>query len=108
MDWYTIEFLYPESFKKFVQFMFPNVGLLSISTLEYFDIKKLYKFFDKEGIFLTIEMYNPHQWVFNISLGNGIVFGSFKESKSNREETECDGFHECFKLLDKKLDTKYE
>lgn len=83
--------------------MFPNVGLLSISTLEYFDMKKLYKFFDKEGIFLTVEMYNPQQWAFNISLDNGIVFGSVNESKSNREETECEGFHECFKLLDKKI-----
>jgi hypothetical protein len=106
MDWYTIEFLYPDSFKKFIKIMFPNVGLLTISTLDYFDIKKLYKFFDGEGIYLTVEMYNPNQWVFIVSLGNGIVFGPMMESKQTREESECDGFYECFKILDKKIREK--
>jgi hypothetical protein len=49
-------------------------------------------------------MYNPNQWVFSISLQNGIVFGPNQSSKSNREEIEYDGFLECFKLLNKKLE----
>jgi hypothetical protein len=103
MDWYCINFLYPSAFNRFGEVMFPNVGILSISTLEYYDVKKLYRFFDKEGIYLTIEMYNPHQWVCNISLANGVVIGTKNESKKTREEIEIDGFFECFKLLDKKL-----
>ena len=84
--------------------MFPYVGLVSLTTLESYDIKKLYNFFDKEGIYLTIELYNPNQWVFSISLQNGIVFGPDQSSKSNREEIVYDGFLECFKLLNKKLE----
>ncbi len=106
MDWYTIEYLYPNSFGKFIKTMFPNVGVLSLSTLECYDTKKLYRFFDKEGVYLTIEMYNPHQWVFTISLQNGIVFGPTQESKLTREDIECDGFNECFKILDKILRDK--
>ena len=49
-DWYTIKYLFPNAFNKFAEVMFPNVGIESISTLEYFDIKKLYHFFDKEEI----------------------------------------------------------
>jgi len=101
MDWYTIEYLYPNSFSRFIKTMFPNVGVLSLSTLECYDTKKLYHFFDKEGVFLTIEMYNPHQWVFTVSLQNGIVFGPTQDSKPTREDVECDGFCECFKILDK-------
>jgi hypothetical protein len=48
-------------------------------------------------------MYNPHQWVFSISLINGVVFGPTQYSKTNREETEIEGFLECFKILDKIL-----
>jgi hypothetical protein len=84
--------------------MFPNVGVLSISTIATYDLKKLYRFFDKEGVYLTIEMYNPKQWVFSISLQNGIVLGPDQSSKSNREDIEYDGFLECFKLLNKKLE----
>ena len=104
MDWYTVEYLYPNGFKKFTEKMFPYVGVVSLTTLESYDIKKLYNFFDKEGIYLTIEMYNPNQWVFSISLQNGIVLGPDQSSKSNREEIEYDGFLECFKLLNKKLE----
>ena len=43
------------------------------------------------------------QWVCNISLANGVVIGTNNESKKTREEIEIDGFFECFKLLDKKL-----
>ena len=101
IDWYSVEYLYPSSFKKFTNVMFPNVGVLSLSTLEFYDTKKLYYFFDKEGVYLTIEMYNPHQWVFSISLHNGIVFGPTQDSKKTREEAEEDGFFECFRVLDK-------
>ncbi len=106
MDWYTIQYLYPESYNRFVKTMFPNIGVISVSTLFYYDTKKLYQFFDKEGIYLTIEMYNPYQWVFTISLGNGFVYGPTRESKSTREEIETDGFYECFKVLDKLIRVK--
>lgn len=106
LDWYTVEFLYPKAFKEFSKRMFPNIGVLSISTLEFYDTKKLYQFFDKEGVFLTVEMYNPNQWVYSISLHNGIVFGPTQESKETREEVEISGFTECFKVLDNLLNTK--
>lgn len=83
--------------------MFPNVGVLSISTITTYDLKKLYRFFDKEGIYLTLEMYNPKQWIFTISLSNGTVFGPTQSSKETREEAESDGFSECFRILEKKL-----
>ena len=103
MDWYVIEYLYPSAFNEFKVKMFPNVGVLSLSTLESYDLKKLYRFFDSEGVYLTTEMYNPHQWVFSISLHNGIVFGPTQDSKVTRDETETNGFLECFKILDKIL-----
>jgi hypothetical protein len=106
MDWYVIEYLYPNAFSKFKTTMFPNVGILSISTLGFYDSKKLYQFFDKEGVYLTIEMYTPSQWVFSISLKNGIVFGPTQDSTPTREETETEGFLECFKILDKILKEK--
>jgi hypothetical protein len=101
MDWYIIEYLYPTAFNKFKATMFPNVGVISISTLGLYDSKKLYQFFDKEGVYLTTEMYNPNQWVFTISLKNGIVFGPTQDSTHTREESENEGFLECFKILDK-------
>ncbi len=101
MDWYVIEYLYPTAFNKFKATMFPNVGVLSLSTLGLYDSKKLYQFFDKEGVYLTIEMYNPNQWVYTVSLKNGIVFGPSQESTQTREESENGGFLECFKILDK-------
>ena len=48
-------------------------------------------------------MYNPKQWIFTISLSNGTVFGPMQSSKETREESESDGFIECFRILDKKL-----
>ena len=101
MDWYSIEYLFPKAFKRFAEVMFPNVGLLSLNTLEFYDTKKLYQFFDKEGLYLTLEMYNPNQWVFSISLHNGVIFGPTQNSKPTREETEVDGVLECFRILDK-------
>jgi hypothetical protein len=103
MDWYTIEYLYPKGFKKFAEIMFPNVGVLSLNTLEYYDIKKLYQFFDKEGIYLTVEMLKQKRWVYDISLHNGIVLGPSQETVSTREDAELNGFLECFKLLNKSL-----
>ncbi len=88
--------------------MFPNVGVISLSTLTFFDEKKLYKFFDKEGVYLNVEMYNPNQWVCSISLENGMVFGPTQDSMANREEVETIGFFECFKVLEKKLAVVYE
>jgi hypothetical protein len=103
MDWYTIEYLYPLSFKRFTDMMFPNVGVISLSTLEYYDIKKLYQFFDKEGIYLNVEAYNKSQWVFSISLHNGISLVPNQTTRTTRDEIELDGFTECFKMLDKKI-----
>jgi len=103
MDWYMIEFLYPIAFKKFTDTMFPNIGVISLSTLEFYDSKKLYQFFDKQGVFLTTELYRHHYWGFSISLQNGVVFGPNQESKTTREEIECEGFIECFRIMDKML-----
>lgn len=108
MDWYIIQYLYPRAFKRFTEIMFPNVGLPCVSLLTYFDQKKLYRFFDKEGVYLNVEMYNKHQWVFTISLENGMVFGPTEESKISREDSENSGFIECFKVLEKKLAMVYE
>jgi hypothetical protein len=48
-------------------------------------------------------MYNPHQWAYSISLHNGVVFGPTQESKKTRDEIECEGFLECFKILQSKI-----
>lgn len=101
VDWYVIEYLYPNALQRFICTMFPNTGVISMSTLMMYDIKKLYYFFDKNGIYLSVEPYNPNQWVFSISLHNGIVFGPTQNSKKTREDAECDGFIECFKVLEK-------
>lgn len=101
-DWYTVEYLYPKAFNQFIRAMFPNVGIISTSSLCFYDIKKLYRFFDNQGIFLNVDMYNPNQWGYSISLQNGSVFCPTQQSKPTRENIESDGFMECFKLLDKK------
>ena len=103
MDWYTVEYLYSKSFKRFAEIMFPNVGVLSLNTLEYYDVKKLYQFFDKEGIYLTVEMYKKDLWGYNISLHNGVVLCPNQESQPTREDSEINGFLECFKILDKNI-----
>lgn len=108
MDWHKIEDTCPKSFRKFISIMFPNVGLLSITTLDYFDNKKLYKFFDNQGIYLTIEMYNRNLWGYSISLDNGVVIGLTKEGRKNREDVELDGFMECFQILNKSIEDKVE
>lgn len=106
MDWYTIEYLYPESFKKFTETMFPNVGVISLSTLQFYDIKKLYSFFDREGVYLIVEKYGKNSWSYTISIQNGFSFAPTQINRHSREEIEIDGFIECFKTLDKKIREK--
>lgn len=103
MDWYIIEYLYPQSFKKFTDTMFPNVGVVSVSTLSCYDIKKLYGFFDKEGIYLIVENYGKSSWLYTITLHNNFTLVPLQTNKQSREEIEIDGFTECFKVLDKKI-----
>ena len=104
MDWYIIEYLYPNSLDKFSKVMFPNVGVPCLSILSYYDIKKLYSFFDKFGIYLTVVMYTKNMWGYTISLSDGRIFCPTQEPKVNRESTEIDGFYECFKQLEKNLE----
>lgn len=106
MDWYVVEYLYPDAFNMFKDKMFPNIGVLSLSSIECYDIKKLFGFFDREGIYLNIEMFTPHQWGFTISLYGGMVICPTQESRKTRETIECDGFMECFKLLQLKITNK--
>lgn len=108
MDWYHIKKSYPKSFGRFSENMFPNVGVPCVSSLNLFDQKKLYKFFDENGVFLNIEMYNENQWAFTISLNNGFVIGNGSSSRQTREEIEKEGFKECFKILEKRLQVVYE
>ena len=103
MDWYTVEYLYAKAFKRFAEVMFPNVGVLSLNTLEFYDVKKLYHFFDKEGVYMTVERIKKSHWEYSISLNNGIVLGQGTYSAPTREECENEGFVECFRLLDNKL-----
>ena len=103
MDWYSVKYLYPKSYFRFSEVMFPNTGIVSVSTLSTYDLKKLYYFFDNEGIFLFIERLHGGLWNYNISLHNGICFGLGDTSRKNRSDIEDDGFFECFKILDKIL-----
>lgn len=106
MDWYLIEYLYPAAFNKFKEIMFPNAGILSLSTLDLYDNKKLFYFFDKQGIYLGVEVLQPNQWIYSVSLKNGIVYGPKQESKNSRDEIEIEGFTECFRILDNILRNK--
>ena len=101
MDWYTIEYLYPLSFKKFKEMMFPNTGIISLTVLENYDLKKLYHFFDKMGVYLIVEKFKYDQWVHTIST-NDVVLGP-GNFNTTREGTEEEGFTECFKILEKTL-----
>lgn len=103
LDWYTIEYLYPSSVERFSKVMFPNLGLVSLSLLNVLDMKRLYYFFDKQGIYLTVEMLSKDSWLYSVSLENGNSYAPCQISKSTREEIEIEGFHECFRLLEKKL-----
>jgi hypothetical protein len=101
MDWYTIEYLYPLSFNKFKESMFPNTGIVSLTVLEHYDLKKLYSFFDNHKIYLIIENLKPSQWAYTIST-NDIVFGP-GDFQNSREKIEENGFTECFRTLEKML-----
>lgn len=103
MEWNNIKDTYPKSFDKFVTTMFPNVGIPCVTSLCFFDDKKLYKFFDTFGIYLNIEMFNKNQWFYTISLDNGFVIGNGQLSRQTREEIERDGFLECFKLMERRI-----
>jgi hypothetical protein len=83
--------------------MFPNVGIISLSTLNHYDIKKLYGFFDNQGIFLIVENFGKNSWSYTISTQNNFVFSPKQINRHNREEIEIDGFFECFKLLNKNV-----
>lgn len=106
MDWYVVEYLYPDAFEEFKNKMFPNMGVLSLSTIECYDVKKLFGFFDREGIYLNIEMFTTHHWGFTILLHGGIVLCPPQEHRKNRESIECDGFMECFRMLQLKINNK--
>ncbi len=103
IDWHVIEYLYPTAMSKFSDVMFPNVGLVSVSILNYYDINHLYYFFEKQGIHLTVETCTKNCWLYTISLDSGTVLCPTQETKSLREEIETEGFYECFKILDHKL-----
>lgn len=103
LNWRKIKEVYPRSYEKFVETMFPYVGVIGTSTLYLFDSKKLYYFFDKNGIYLTIERIGPNQWLYTISLSNGNVICPKQSSRESREEVELDGFLECFKILNNEV-----
>jgi len=103
IQWKKIKNNYPHSYKRFVEVMFPYVGVIGVSTLDVFDTKSLFFFFDKENVFLNVERMGSYQWIYTISLSDGR--GSFpkQETRQTREEIEIDGFNECFKVLDREL-----
>ena len=99
LNWKKIKEEFPQSYGMFVETMFPYVGVIGTSTLHLFEVKKLYYFFDKYGIYLTIERIGNSQWLYTISLRNGNVICPRQETRSTREEIELDGFFECFRIL---------
>ncbi len=103
IDWYVIEYLYPESFNRFIKLTFPNIGIVSLNCLSFYQIKNLYNFFDKEGIHLNIEQCCPKRWLYSISIKNIIIVGPINLRENSKEEIEVEGFIECFKILDKRL-----
>lgn len=105
MDWYEIEYIYPKSYQRFIDIMFPNVGILSISILKNFDIKKLYYFFDKEGYYLILELNNNDNWSYVVKKDNWILSGD-NETKKTREEIEIIGFNYCFKQMEMTINCK--
>ena len=105
LDWYVIEVFFPKSFESFSKTMFPNVGIPGITVLQYYDIKKLYRFFDKNGIYLTVEMLTKYHWIYNVSMNDNRTVFPCQEPKQNRESTEVDGFFECFRLMEIKLNS---
>lgn len=107
IDWYLIEYLYPESFKRFIDVTFPNIGIVSINSLSFYKTKNLYSFFEKEGLFLNVEQCCPKRWLYTISIKNMIILGPINLRENNKEEIESEGFVECFKILDKMMMMKH-
>jgi hypothetical protein len=105
MDWYVIEYLYPESYKLFINTMYPNIGIVSMNVLKNFDLKKLYSFFDKQDIFLILELNNLNEWGFSIKTNNWFITDN-NIIKNNRDEVESEGFTCCFKFLEAKINLK--
>ncbi len=109
MEWYIIEYLYPSAYKLFTDKMFPNIGLLSTTLLKNYDLKKLYNFFDGQGIYLNVEIILPQQWCYHISRKDNYYVKTGNKNFQTRESCEVDGFTNCFLLLDKKInETKRE
>lgn len=106
LNWKKIKVLFPHSYNRFVEVMFPYVGVLGLSTLYLFEVKKLYYFFDKEKIYLTVERFGHNQWLYIITMGDGRVLCPKQSVRDSRDEIELDGFMECFKLLNKQNETK--
>jgi hypothetical protein len=104
LNWKKIKERYPQSYEKFVETMFPYVGVIGFTTLSLFEVRKLYYFFDKYGVFLTIERIGSNQWLYTISLSNGNVLCPKQGSRENREDVEIDGFNECFRVLNNNLE----
>lgn len=102
MDWYIIEYLYPNSYKKFVDNMFPNTGVLCISTLNNYDIRKLYTFFDNQGYFLILELDINKNWTYSLNC-NGWIITQYEQPKKSREQIEIDGFTYCFKQMEEHI-----
>jgi hypothetical protein len=102
LNWRKIKEVYPRSYGKFVETMFPYVGVIGFTSLSLFEVKKLYYFFDKNGIYLTIERIGPSQWLYTISLNDGSVLCPKQSSKQTREDVELDGFMECFRTLNER------
>jgi len=103
IDWYIIQYLYPESFKRFVDSTFPNIGLISLCVLSLYDIKKLYWFFNNEGIQMNVEMISKNKWIYTLSFDRGVTIVPTQLTKNTRQEIEIDGFFDCFRTLDKKI-----
>jgi hypothetical protein len=102
IDWYEMEYLFPQAYKRFIQKMFPSLGIPSCSALSYFDQKQLYGFFDREGIFLNTEVIGSQaQWMFTI-FTNGVTISN-STSRLSREDIEVEGFSKCFEYLEKHL-----
>jgi len=104
IDWNNIKIRYPNALNVFVNVMFPNIGVPCISILKYYELKSLYRFFETQGILLNVERFTNDSWLYTITIVGGNVFLSCGEFKSTRELIEIDGFNECFKLLEKKIE----
>jgi len=103
IDWYVIEYLYPESFKRFIETTFPNIGIVSLNCLSFYQMKNLYTFFEKEGLIIKVEQCCPKRWLYTISIKDIIILGPLNLKENTKEEIETETFMECFKILDKML-----